>query len=264
MPWAVTARCAHLISCRRSRVRVGRPRPSEGHDSVEGTEVAEEVTTDRPSLTAWLFLSIVGQAAEKGLFGARYIRFGRFLAIGFFAFTTGVVLGRARRDRIEILARLLAVPEREKELSDFLRRAGTLLLEQYGGQPESLQEYFMSTQLARAGVTYPAGFYSVGLLQVAEHKLPLTEVEEELSAFLLRGIAFGASFPELAETLWREAYEKLDPESWAQARRAGLDIPEEQETYPLEQREQEVLFQVAAYAREFRPDLVDPLGLQIS
>lgn len=217
------------------------------------------MTTDRPSLTAYLVFPMAGEAVEKGLFGAPYMRFGRFLEIGFYVFTTGVLLGRARRDRIEILARLLAVPERENELCAFLRRAGTLLLEEYGREPESPLEFFMSTQLARAGLTYP-----VGLLQAAKRKVPLTQADEGFSAFLLEGIAFGASLPDLAEALLTEICDKPDPESWRQARRAGLDIPEQQQTWPLEEWEQRVLLQVAAYAHQFRPDLVEPLGLEIS
>ena len=196
---------------------------------------------------------------EKGLFGGPYIRFSRFLELALFLFTTGVVLGRARHDRIEILARLLVAPEREGEFADFLRHVGGERMQEYGREPESFVEFFMGTQLGRLGLTYPDS-----LLQVAKQKVPLTkEVEQEFSAFCLEGMAFGASFPELAEAIWRQTYEKRHSESWARARRAGLDIPEEEETIPLEETEQEVLLQVAAYAHDYCPEFIEPLGLHL-
>ena len=87
----------------------------------------------------------------------------------------------------------------------------------------------------------------------------------KLDEWLMSGIGFGATYPELVQKMWVKTYETLrDQDEWAKAREHGLAIPEEQTPVPLEEIEQHVLLEVGRYVYEYFPQLIDPLGLRIN
>jgi len=87
----------------------------------------------------------------------------------------------------------------------------------------------------------------------------------KLESWLMSGIGFGASYPELVQKMWVKTYETpMDQDEWAKAREHGLAIPEEQTPLPLEEMEQLVLLEVGRYVYEYFPQLIDPLGLRMT
>jgi hypothetical protein len=206
---------------------------------------------------------VVPRLAEKGLFGRVYIRFGRLLIAGLWLYQTGAVLGRARRDRLETLAKMFSDPGREREASNWLQDLAAKRIDKYGREPESFFDFFMTTGYEKAGVSWPPASLDA-IKRVDNEKIPLEQTDGTLKMFVLEGIGFGAKFPELTERMWKQTYETFDLEAWDTARRYGLDVPEEPTPLPLEQREQEVLAEVAVYATEHFPELVEPLGLRLS
>ncbi len=226
--------------------------------------------SSRPSLMFHLGKNVVLPLVEKGLFGGTYIRVGRFLIAGLWLYQTGAVLGRARRDRLETLAKMFSEPGRERESSNYLQDLAAKRIDKYGREPERFYDFFMKTEYEKAGVSWPAMLDAGGrvdldaMKRVRKEKIPLDQADQTLRMFVLEGIGFGAKFPELTERMWRQTYETFDLEVWDDARRHGVDVPEEPTPIPLEQQEQEVLAQVAVYATEHFPELVEPLGLRLA
>lgn len=79
--------------------------------------------------------------------------------------------------------------------------------------------------------------------------------------WLVTGISFGVNFPELMERMWQHDYEMVSQKSWTEARKVGVDLHEEATILRLEEMEQQVLVEVAAYVMEYYPELVNPLNL---
>lgn len=190
--------------------------------------------------------------------------FGRFLTAGLWLYQTGAVLGRAHRDRLETLAKMFSdYPGREREASDWLRDLAAKRIDNYSREPESFFDFFMTTEYEKAGVSWPPASPDA-IKRVDNEKIPLEQAGDTLNLLGLEGIGFGARFPELTERMWKQTYEIFDLEAWDRARRYGVDVPEEPTPLPLEQREREVLAEVAVYATEHFPELVEPLGLRLA
>ncbi len=198
--------------------------------------------------------------AQKGLLGGVKVRMEDFLQVGAALYATGAVLGRARHDRVEILARMFSDPGREPEFCKFLQDEAAARIQKYGRDPENFPAFFFTTEWREMGVTWPDDYRSV--MQLGDKKVALEKVEVKIKTYILEGIGFGAAFPEKTERMWKNLYETVDAAAWQRARTYGVDVPEEPTPVRLEDREREVLTEVAEYASEYFPELVEPLGLQ--
>ncbi len=218
-----------------------------------------KAATGRVSLAEHLNMEAVGSLVEKKMFGGYEVRVGPFLMLSLWVFQKGAILGRALRDRLDILAKLLAEEGRERNVCSFIREVAVKQVDDYGKEPDSFYDFWMDTELKKLD------FSDLNLMkQLVKKKARLGEMLPKLDIWLVQGIGFGATFPELTERLWKEAYETYDPHSWAEARSYGLDIPQQPAPLPLEEMEQIVLSEVAEYANEFFPELVEPLGLRLT
>ncbi len=219
--------------------------------------------TSQPALMFHVGNEALLGLVEKGLFGRAYIRVGRFVIAGLWLYGTGAVLGRARRDRLETLAKMFSDPGRERESTNFLQDLAAERIEKYGSEPESFFDFFMTTEYEKSGVSWPPASLDA-MKRVDNEKIPPEQADDILKMFVLEGIGFGSKFPELTEQMWKATYETYDADTWMRARTHGLDIPEQFTPLPLEEREQVVLAQLAGYATEYFPELVDPLDLRLS
>lgn len=219
----------------------------------------------RPSLMFHLGWRYVEPFVEKGLLRGSYLRFSRLLNVDMWLYQTGAVLGRARQERVDILARMFSEPGRESEVREFMWVLATERMTSYGRQPQSFFDFLMTTEYAKAGLVWPPPDMEAvrKITKAGDMKIPLAEVESIVKGHILEGIGFGSKFPEFTEQMWRATYETHDPDLWDRARAAGLDLPEQFEPVRLEEREQEVLVNVADYTAEYFPELVEPLGLQL-
>jgi len=206
----------------------------------------------------------MGRIMQKGLFGGHYVRFMPFLDVGGWLYQTGAVLGRARSDRLEILAKMLCEPGREEGFREWLYDLARKRVAEYGRQPDSFFHLFMTTEFQKAGLSLSD---PGGLKRAAGTKLSLEQAGTMSQLHFLEGVGLGSGFPELTERMWRQAYEPIKQDTldaWAEARRYGVHIPIPEGSPPtLEEREQQVLLEVADYAAEYFPELIEPLGLGV-
>ena len=226
----------------------------------------------QPTLIGFIGIPIVTKVAKTRLFGGPYIRFYDLCAVLSYLYTSGAILGRARRNKLSILAKMLSVPGTEKENMNWLQEQAKERLEKFrnelGKEPDTFNEFILFKELESAiGVSMEDWFEAhtkgnTKIMKVADEKVPLKKAEPNIKWFGLEGIGFGSSFPELTEKMYRNTFEKIDRDSWIEARKHGLAISEEPTIISLEEQEEIVLQMVAGYASEYYPELLDPLDLR--
>lgn len=237
--------------------------------------------TNRPTLAEHLGMTQIGSIAQKKFFGGYEVPLMQFLTVGLWLFLKGVVFGRARCNSLEVVAKMLVgleslanmfaqfgVPgheaaNREDWVYEYLRKVASdgmaYYQKRYRKEPESFLDLWL-TSFAPPEVDFRD---LQKMKELAKRKTRLGVALQRADTWLLAGISFGATFPELTEKIWRSEFEKHDPKSWARARQAGLDIPEKFTPLPLEEMEQIVLAEVTSYVTEYFPELVDPLSLRL-
>jgi len=178
-------------------------------------------------------------------------------------FQVGCILGRAMRDRVPTLAKMLPMtadgPDPERKVSDVLCKLAVERMERYGGRPASLQNFWLKTEFR-----FDLSNMSIeSLKSICLQRIPLEEVlsGHKLDEWLAWGIGFGATYPQMLEQLWAETYETFDEEAWARARHCGVALPEQPTPLPFGDAEEDVLADAATYVQMYFPELLDSLGL---
>lgn len=214
------------------------------------------------TLMGWIALAPLEGSVERGLFGARYIRFFRFLQVSAFLYESGAMLGRAKGDKLLILERMLGKPQRQGDFITYLQRSARERFQKFrdvfGAEPDSFHTFIVSGELQPLGLNLSK---LSDLKKVAEEKMPLEKALPHIEIYGLLGIGFGSCFPLLTEKMYRNFYESIDLDVWSDARAHGVNVPEKPTLITCEQREKDVLEMVASYAAEYFPDLLAPLGL---
>lgn len=236
--------------------------------------------TKRPTLAEYLGMAQIGSLVHKKTFGGYEVLLMQFMTVGMWLFLKGSIFGRARHDRLKVVAKILVglewvantfaqigVPREaassEEWVFEYLRKVASDGVARYRNyyrkEPESFLDLWL-TSFAPPELDFRDLQKMRG---IAKKKIRLGVALQQSDAWLLAGISFGATFPELTERIWRMEFEKHDPASWAAVRQAGLDIPEKFAPLPLEEMEQQVLAEVTSYVTEYFPELVDPLSLRL-
>jgi hypothetical protein len=237
--------------------------------------------TNRPTLAEHLGMTDIGSIVQKRFFGGYDVPFMQFLTVGLWLFLKGAALGRARCNSLEIVAKLLVgleslaetfaqfgLPGQEAANSEdfvyeYLRKVASDGMAYYEKRYQKEPDSFLGLWLT--SFAPPEGDFRdpQRMRGLAKRKIRLGVALQQSDAWLLAGISFGATFPELTERMWRREYEKHDAKILASARQHGLDVPEKFTPLPLEEMEQQVLVEVASYVKEYFPESVEPLSLHL-
>jgi len=205
----------------------------------------------RETLSTFLTTRYLAQMMETS--GAS-VKLGRVMTVKMWLVETGAILGRARRDKLETLAILLAQRGRERQIAEYLvARADELIA--LCGEEEPIT-FFDFHQ--RVGNIDLQEFMKEGMEDV-----PVRMAHMIGQSGVVDGVGFGARYPSLTEKMYRAQYEQIDVETWRHARKYGLDIPEEPSPVALEEREQLVLLEVATFVADAYPQLLEPLRLTL-
>jgi len=220
----------------------------------------------QPTLIGFLGMVPVMKATKTRLFGEPYIPFGAFLFVCSFLYENGAILGRARSDKLTILAKLFpADPGKEEIFINELQNVAQERLNEYKREfekePSSFLDIFYLLELKKVGLSL-ADTNLKTIRKATEEKYSLKQAEPYIKMFGLEGIGFGSSFPELTEKMYRKGHENINMDVWSEARAHGLAIPEKPTIISLEEQEEIVLQMVAAYTSEYYPELLDPLDLR--
>jgi len=213
----------------------------------------------------------VREKVEKSLFGKLYLRLGAYYQILHFAYQDGALLGRAKRDKLSILQKVLVVPEAKSEPLELGREMAERYLNQYikevGSEPSAFTQF-----LDRTTVGYSLTPYGLNLNEpprnegeaakwrrVCNKKIPLDDATRHVKMHTIGGIGFGISFPELTKNMLLEDYQNdTYYDTFVRDERFEKPMPIKNP----DEREKAVLLMVAAYMFEYYPELIGPLGLR--
>lgn len=220
------------------------------------------------------------QVVRKKVFGKRYMRMFDYSRTLSFQYEAGALLGRIMRDKLDIFHKMLVKPGTDinrsiafmqSQAKDRLKK----FTEEEGKEPDTFYDFIFKKELEEAskvmGLSIDEDAYyqdpkrhRENLRKLWGHELALDDAYRNILGCGPFGLGFGSSFPELTVRMYRNTYENINVnmKEWAEARSYGLNIPEEPDIIPLEEREKEILQNVAGYTAEFYPELLDSLDLR--
>ena len=188
------------------------------------------------SLMAYFGMVPVSQVIQKPFFGSPYIRFMPFLLVSQYLYEMGAIIGRARRNKLHTLVKMLAVPGKEQDFSSFLQEEAQKRLDSYGKEPNTFFDLFITTELAKIGLKLEP---SKEFRKAAEEKMPLQEAEPFIKLWGEEGIGFGSKFPDLTERMLRQQYECIDEDKWSEMRNYVTTFDDKPPQIAFEEREQQ-------------------------
>ncbi len=220
---------------------------------------------------------------KKRLFGGPYLTFIDYCGVLASVYESSAVVGRAKSDKLSIIEKIIEAqyPRYGSEpIKDLQKRAKEHLDEfkkERGREPHSFLEFILVKQLENAlqheGIigrgtlnSLEIGDTSSGkkvvekligdissdkkamkkVMKKLEMKISLKDSEIVERIFGREGIAFGISFPELTERMYRNLHENT----------------EKPPIITLEEGEEEILKTVAVYTNRYWSEMLDPLDLR--
>lgn len=212
-----------------------------------------------PSPFAILAHTLIGRITKKSYFTCEYVRLGEFLMVSQSLFETGVIAAYIFHDRLPILMKLFAEVGTEEECLKYFGQCATERMATVGGQCRSFMDVFFFPEMRNAGL--PREWAGLELVRVARQKISISSAFLKMQFYGAEGIGFGFAYPELSMKLLEESVKPHDPVEWSKWRSHGLDISEKPPQETLDQREEMVKGLIAEHISQFRPDLIEPLGL---
>jgi len=204
-------------------------------------------------------LSVLPKMMERDMLGRMYIRLGRVLTLSAWLYETGAILGRFWRDKLPVVTRMFEVESKREQYTDFWRNEAKKRLEMYGSQPTSFPIFVAQTDLGMF-----VGKKLQDLLNIGDTKLHHKEGQRWLELAersVIEGIMFGSMFPDLTYDMLVNQYEKIDIDSWKEARSYGVTLSEEPPQITVVDKEKEAIAMARDYVVEHHPRLVADLGL---
>jgi hypothetical protein len=215
-----------------------------------------------PPLFSVLANQLIGPITKKGFFAGEYVHFGQFLMACQYLFETGVTAAEVFSDRLLVFVKLFSDAGAEERCLQYLRECATKRMAAAGDACRSFLQIFLFTELREAGL--PRDWTGADLVRVTDRKIQKKLIENSLLKMQFHGaegVGFGSAYPELSRELLKESAEPLDAVEWSKLRGAGLDIPQKPPQGTLSEQKETVRGLVSAYVSQFRPELLEPLGL---
>lgn len=214
----------------------------------------------RPTLIDHLYQRGIRKVTVTNERGELCIPFYDFPLISTYLYEMSALLGRAQRDRLTDLDKMVSIPGKPKSSINHAQGLARLRLMKYGREPSSFYIFLISGELEKVGLTLK---HAVRVIQKAtEEKLPLEVAGPIMKFYTFEGIGFGTIYPELTEKMYRAEHTSLEADVWVEAKGYGLPIPDYWTMIPFEQETRVVLHKAADYAAEHYPELLDPLDLR--
>jgi hypothetical protein len=215
------------------------------------------------SLVGVILLPVWNHFVEKRALGGNYIQFGRFLTGVTYLYQTGAIIGCSKRDKLDILGRIMASPGHEVEFWAACQDAAKKRRQEFGKEPTSIYDLVWSTELAKVGLKFPDFSDFENTSKRFYEKLPCDgRLENVMKMFVVEGIGFGSVYPDLTERLWTKSQEPIEKDQWSLLKRFGVDLPEAPAAVSFEQQTQNTDEILAAYVSEYYPDLMGLLNLR--
>jgi hypothetical protein len=216
----------------------------------------------QPTLGQHMSHEALRPLVRKKLFGGYEVLLGPCICtVSIWLFQKGAILGRTRSGRLNVLAKLLprtwANSGKETDVCGVLQEEAKKRLDEFGIEPDSFPTFWLKTEFSTLNRT------NLELIMLSMKKVPLGKIVPKLDTWLMSGIGFGATYPELVQKMWKGTYETLiNMDKWIESKEYGPAISKKQILYPLEEIEQNILLEVGRYISKYSPQLLEILGLQ--
>jgi len=204
-------------------------------------------------------LSILPKLMEKDWLGKQFIRLGRILTISSWLYEIGAILGQFWKDKIPVVVSMYEVENKREGFTEYWRGQAKNRLEKYGEQPRTFPSFVLHTDMEIL-----LGKKLDDFLKIGDKKLSGDEGNKWLrlvETSMIEGIMFGSLFPDLTHTMLKNEYEKIDMDSWKEARKYGVTLSEEPPEITTVDKEKETIEMARDYVMEYHPELVGDLGL---
>ena len=201
------------------------------------------------------FLTIIACPAvqnitEKSLFGKPYVRIGRlFVALGYWVYQQGGLLGYALRDNPKLLAKLVAPPgasleQAIKELYDSETVASEL--EEVKHEDKTFFHLYTLRELRSIGIELTSWPPDKNL----EKKADVEFVGAVMRISFIKGVLLGFNFPNIFITYWENTYKVRANSEWKEMYRRGIAQSEVQPRLTLEEAIAELAQAAIAWSTE--------------
>lgn len=214
------------------------------------------------SFGQFLIMSVFPGLVEQNVFGKPSVRLGKVLTLSVWLYETGAILGRFWKDRVPVLVCMYEVEHRREEFAQYWRDQARKRLEKYAEQPRAFQMFVLQTDLDMLMGKRLEDLEWEGFVKIAAQKLSHDDANRWLRLIetsLIEGIMFGSLYPKLTHDMLVNAYERIDVDSWKEARRYGVALSEERPQTTAAEKEKEAVDMARDYVMQYHPGLMTDL-----
>jgi hypothetical protein len=196
---------------------------------------------------------------EKGVFGKSSIRLGKVLTLSYWLYETGAILGRFWKDKIPVVFSMWEVEDKREKFTQYWHDQARNRLEKYGEQPRTFPIFVLQTDLDMFMGKKLEDFVKIGMKKLSPNEA--NQLLKLAETSMIEGIMFGSLYPDLTHTMLVNEYEKIDVDSWKEARKYGVTLSEKPPQMTVEDKEKEAVEMARDYVMKYHPGLIADLSL---
>jgi len=217
------------------------------------------------TLGQFLIMGILPKLGERGVFGRPFIRLGRVLTLSCWLYEVGATLGRLWKDKIPVVISMYNIGGKREEFTQYWHEQARNRLEKYGKQPQTFPIFVLQTDLDMFMEKKLEYLKIEDFGKIVGKKLSHSETNEWLRLIetsVIEGIMFGSRYPDLTHTMLANEWEKIDEDSWNEAKKYGVTLSEKPPEMTVEDKEKEAVEMARDYVRQYHPRLIADLSLE--
>jgi hypothetical protein len=207
----------------------------------------------------FLIMGILPKLLEKGVFGEPSIRLGKVLTLSYWLYETGAILGQFWKDKIPVVFSMWEVEDKREKFTQYWHDQARNRLEKYGEQPRTFPIFVLQTDLDMFMGKKLEDFVKIGMKKLSPNEA--NQLLKLAETSMIEGIMFGSLYPDLTHTMLVNEYEKIDVDSWKEARKYGVTLSEKPPQMTVEDKEKEAVEMARDYVMKHHPRLIADLSL---
>ena len=190
-------------------------------------------------------------------FGGLHTEFFSSVLLYLDAYIKGTALGYTFRDKYDLLVSMMVKRDKVREHTVYLSNTARKRIDSYNQEITSIIDFFISTELAKDKLTFD------DFLRKAKTKVEIEYMGPRIKLVFEEGISLGANYPEIVSRVisLERRTSSLD---WEKAKILGHTFHINNLELDLEFLKKWAAHHLVIYVKEYFPELVIPLQLEIS
>lgn len=199
----------------------------------------------------------VKQITTKPFFGEAHVKFGQCQVLWGYFFQVGGILAAKYSHRLEAFGpAFMGARGGPGAVEKYCSLYGAQLISQFPLGTMTFSDYVISEYLRRINCTDDPTTY---LIQHSTEKFPPENCQKLAREYAMQGAVIGATHPEIIRDMYARTPTAVSEKHWQDARRAGLNIPERQDTMSYQETEEMEDQEFMEYCRTCCPTLYSAL-----